>query len=201
MTVFNSATPKGGTTPVSPDEERFLKISVSSLEDLNQLERENILEARNWLFAPRRKLSVDQLLDPLFVRDLHHRMFRHIWKWSGKFRDCELNIGVEPASIQQRYFSLMADVKAWVGFGTFPPDEICIRFHHALVVVHPWRNGNGRHARLIADRLAVSFGNPPFTWGGGVALEAKGDTRDLYLAAMKQADRREFARLMAFARG
>jgi fido (protein-threonine AMPylation protein) len=103
--------------------------------------------------------------------------------------------------VQQRYFSLLADVKAWVEFGTYPPDEVCVRFHHALVVVPPWRKGNGRHARLIADRLAVGFGNPPFTWGGGLALEVKGDTRELYLAAMKQADHRDFAPLMTFARG
>lgn len=201
MTVFKSVTPKGGTTPVSTDEERFLKISVTSLEELNQLERENILEARSWLFAPRRKLDVHQLLDPLFVRDLHRRMFRHVWKWAGKFRDCEVNIGVEPAQVQQRYFSLMADVKTWVEFGTFPPDEICIRFHYTLVAVHPWRNGNGRHARLIADRLALAFGKSPFTWGGGVALEAKSDTRQLYLAAMKHADQGNLGPLLAFARG
>jgi len=119
----------------------------------------------------------------------------------GEVQDCELYIGVEPAQVQQRYFSLMADAKAWVEFGTFPLDEVCIRFNHALVVVHPWRNGNGRHARLIADRLAVAFGNQSFTWGGGVELEAKSDTRDRYLAAMKQADRRDFAPLLAFARG
>lgn len=201
MTRFKAPVPKGGTTPVSPDEERHLKISVTSLAELNQFERENILEARTWLFAPRRKLTAVELLDPLFVRDLHHRMFRHVWKWAGKFRDCELNIGVKPALVQQRYFSLLADVKAWVEFSTFPADEICIRFHHALVVVPPWRNGNGRHARLVADRLAVALGKPPFTWGGGVALEAKGDTRDLYLAALKEADCGNFAPLIAFARG
>jgi fido (protein-threonine AMPylation protein) len=91
-------------------------------------------------------------------------------------------------------------VKAWIEYESFFADEICIRLHHGLVAVHPWRNGNGRHARLIADRLAVAFGNSPFTWGGGQALEARSDTRDRYLAAMRAADAGDFARLSAFAR-
>jgi Fic family protein len=34
-----------------------------------------------------------------------------------------------------------------------PVDQIGIHFHHRLVSIHPFPNGNGRHARLIADVL------------------------------------------------
>lgn len=98
-----------GTTPVSPDEERFLVRSVTTLEELNLLERENILEARRWLFSPRRKRTPDELLDHLLVRDLHHRMFRHVWRWAGKIRDCELNLGVAPHQVEIRLVSLLED--------------------------------------------------------------------------------------------
>ncbi len=127
-------------------------------------------------------------------------MFRHIWRWAGKLRDCELNLGVPPHEVEVRFVSLMADARAWVEYETFPADELCVRMHHGLVAIHPWRNGNGRHARLLADRLAVALGRTPFTWGGGIELEAKSDTRTHYLAALRQADQNDFEPLVSFAR-
>ncbi len=189
-----------GTTPVSPDEERFLIPSVATLAELNLLERENILDARRWLFSPRRKPTSTDLLDHLFVRDLHRRMFRHVWRWAGKLRDCELNLGLPPHEVETRLYSLLDDTKAWITYGTFPPDEICIRLHHGLVAIHPWRNGNGRHARLLVDRLVVALGRLPFTWGGGAELTARTDTRASYLAALRAADAGDFQPLLTFAR-
>ncbi|MBC8011311.1 MAG: mobile mystery protein B [Burkholderiales bacterium] len=201
MSPLQPARDDSGTTPVSPDEERFLIPGVATLAELNLLERANILEARLWLFAPRRKLTPADLLDHLLVREVHRRMFRHVWRWAGKIRDCELNLGVAPREVETRLYSFLKDVRAWHLYVAFGPDELCVRLHHGLVVIHPWRNGNGRHARLLADRLAVSLGRPIFTWGGGAELEAKNDTRARYLAALKQADAGDFAALTTFARG
>lgn len=200
MNLLTSHRDDSGTTPVSPDEERFLIPSVSTLAELNLLERENILEARRWLFSSRRKFTPTELLDHLLVRELHRRMFRHIWRWAGKLRDCELNLGAPPVEVGTRLVSLLEDAQAWISYDTFPADELCVRLHHGLVAIHPWRNGNGRHARLMADRLAVALGRTPFTWGGGIELEAKNDTRTNYLTALRQADHGDFAALVAFAR-
>jgi fido (protein-threonine AMPylation protein) len=51
-----------------------------------------------------------------------------------------------------------------------PLDQIAIRYHHRLVFIHPFPNGNGRHARLIADVLIEQLGAPPFSWGGSTSL-------------------------------
>lgn len=200
MSLLPPSRDGSGTTPVSPDEERFLIPSVATLAELNLLERANILEARRWLFAPRRKLSPSDLLDHLFARELHRRMFREVWRWAGKIRDCELNLGVPPREVETRLYSLFHDARMWNEHAVFAPDELCIRLHHGLVAIHPWRNGNGRHARLLADRLAVALERPAFTWGGGAELEAKNDTRALYLAALRQADAGDFSTLIGFAR-
>jgi Fic-DOC domain mobile mystery protein B len=200
MNLLPPSRDDSGTTPVSPDEERFLIPSVATLSELNLLERDNINEARVWLFAPRRRLAPTDLLDHLFVRELHRRMFRRVWRWAGKIRDCELNIGVPSHQVETRLYSLFQDARTWNEHAVFAPDELCIRLHHALVAIHPWRNGNGRHARLLADRLAVALRRPAFTWGGGAELEAKNDTRTLYLAALRKADAGDFSALIAFAR-
>jgi fido (protein-threonine AMPylation protein) len=74
--------------------------------------------------------------DPLeasYVRTLHSKMFEHVWKWAGKYRTNELNIGCDPAEIVQRIPQLLGNTKYWLEHKTFPIDEYLIRFHHQLV--------------------------------------------------------------------
>jgi fido (protein-threonine AMPylation protein) len=47
-----------------------------------------------------------------------------------------------------------------------------VRFHHRLVLIHPFPNGNGRHARLMADLLVIQLGRERFTWGRESLREA-----------------------------
>ena len=75
-----------------------------------------------------------------------------------------------------------------------------MRFHHRLVLIHPFRNGNGRHARLAADLLVADLGAQPFTWGGA-ELTAPTDLRNDYLTALRHADTTEdFTPMIEFAR-
>jgi fido (protein-threonine AMPylation protein) len=63
-------------------------------------------------------------------------------------------------------------------------DQIAIRFHHRLVTIHPFPNGNGRHARLIADVLIEQLGKPCFSWGGSSSLVDASALRQQYIAAL-----------------
>ena len=107
--------------------------------------------------------------DPLeesYVRELHHRMFDNVWKWAGTYRKHELNIGCDSREIPQRVPQLLGNVQYWLELKTFPVDESLVRFHHQLVSkIHPFPNGNGRHARMITDVVAVKLGYPDFTLG------------------------------------
>ena len=94
---------------------------------------------------------------------------------------------------------LIGDTSYWIEDGTFPADEIAIRFHHRLVFIHPFANGNDRHARLMADVLARLQGRPEFTWGGADIM-AQGDIRRGYIDALKAADKKDMGPLLQFAR-
>ena len=84
----------------------------------------------------------------------------------------------------------------------FDADETAVRFHHQLVWIHAFPNGNGRHARLMADLLAVRLGNQRLSWGGGQAsITSAGVLRDRYLKALRAADQGQLDDLIAFARG
>ena len=94
---------------------------------------------------------------------------------------------------------LLDDTRVQIEHASCPPDEIAIRFHHRLVGIHPFTNGNGRHARLMADLLVERLKRPRFTWGRRSLIDAS-DTRQEYIAALRAADRRDIAPLRAFAR-
>ena len=97
--------------------------------------------------------------------------------------------------------ALVADARTGVESGTFPPDELAARFHHRLVHIHPFVNGNGRHGRFAADYLVSALGRPRFTWGIGLGLERQA-LRAQYRRALQRmdADFDDVAELLAFAR-
>jgi Fic-DOC domain mobile mystery protein B len=161
---------------------------------LNEAEQENIARAQDWALGRRR--------DPLsekFVKDLHRQMFGEVWRWAGRFRTSPRNIGIDYWEIPVALRQLLDDVKAWIEYKSYPPDEIAVRFHHRLVQIHPFPNGNGRHARLMADLLVMRLGGERFSWGRE-SLRDAGAMRQRYIAALQAADNHDTGPLLAFAR-
>jgi Fic-DOC domain mobile mystery protein B len=186
--------PKGGTHLSEEDKEGLIPSYISTRAELNQAEQENITKAQIWAFAKKRDpLDVD------FLRKLHKRMLGDVWKWAGTFRKTERNIGIDPLQIQVQLRQLIDDTRYHIDHNTYPPEEIAARFHHRLVYIHPFSNGNGRHSRMTTDILLEYMGQERFTWGAG-DLETKGEIRDRYIASLKAADEHDFAQLISFVR-
>ncbi len=127
-------------------------------------------------------------------------MYGEVWKWAGKFRKSEKNIGVPHHLIGIELKKLMDDTLFWIAHSTYSPDEIAIRFKHRLVSIHCFPNGNGRHSRIMADLIVEKiFGLPPFSWGHSHLSETN-TSRDNYLRALKKADLHDYSELVHFAR-
>ena len=195
MTLFGQ---EDGKTPLSAEEQGDLIPNLATREELNEWERQNILEAHVWALDARNIGRRDPLAEA-YVRELHRRMFDQTWKWAGLYRSTEKNIGIPFYQIRDALAALLGDARYWLEHRTYAPDEIAVRFHHGLVFIHPFANGNGRHARLMADVLAYRQGRPVFTWGGAELVRA-GDFRRRYIEALQAADRNEMKPLMEFAR-
>ena len=187
-----------GNTPLSADERADLLPNLANQEELNEWERQNIVEAYAWALAPNNLRRRDPLVEP-YVRDLHRRMFDQTWRWAGAYRTTEKNIGVPSAEIREGLAALLGDARYWLEHETYSPDELAVRFHHRLVFIHPFANGNGRHARLMADVLAQRQARPGFAWGSGDVMRA-GDFRQRYIEALRAADAHDIGPLLAFAR-
>ena len=194
--MVDLSTPEGdGHTPLyHEDTEGLIPTHIATRDDLFEAEQRNIAEA-----LLRRPPTVSALLDDRFLRDLHKHMFGRVWTWAGKCRTRETNIGMSPADIGVAVRSLVDDALARIEYATYEPDESPIRFHHRLVAIHPFRNGNGRHGRVAADYLALSLGRRRFTWGAGLDIDTP-SLRLKYRAALQEADRGDIARLLVFAR-
>lgn len=186
-------------TPLEPHErEGLLPTWITHRRDLNEAEQENIVEGAAWVRG-RRRVSLERMLSEDFMRTLHKRMLGDVWEWAGTFRTTERNIGIQAYRIGVELGSLLRDVLYWIEHETFPADEIAVRFHHRLVAIHPFPNGNGRHARLAADLLIERLGGERFSWGGG-SLADVGELRARYVASLRAADNHNFAPLLEFAR-
>jgi Fic family protein len=72
-----------------------------------------------------------------------------------------------------------------------------VRIHHRLVVIHPFRNGNGRHARLMGD-IFLSAQKLPFPQWPYEEMTNEGSPRSEYIAALKAADREDYGPLVRY---
>lgn len=186
-----------GATPLDPDEMEGLKIKhIATHEELNRFEQDNINEALQWL-GIRHKGDV---LTEKFVKTLHQKMFGKVWSWAGSFRQSGKNIGVDWHQIPVSLHTLLQDVHYWIEQKTYSTDEIAVRFHHKLVWIHLFANGNGRHARLMTDVLLEDIlKQKPFTWNTK-NIDGKNEVRDIYLTALRQADNSDYSMLLDFVR-
>jgi Fic-DOC domain mobile mystery protein B len=185
-----------GATPMDPDEvEGLIPRHITLKRELDEFEQANIMAAQEWV----EKRVAKQLLSEAYVRKLHKRMFDKTWKWAGQFRKTEKSIGVDPMQISVNLRDLLDDVKCWREFDTYSIEEQAVRLHHRLVLIHPFANGNGRHARMFTDAFLRSCGAAPFSWGR-INLVNASATRTAYINALRAADGRDYRPLLAFVR-
>lgn len=189
-----------GATPLDADDVSGLIPShISTQGELNEAEQANIVQAQVWANARQHR----EVLTDTFARDVHRRMFGDVWRWAGKYRTTEKNIGVAPHDIPAGVRNLFADATYWIAHDVYPLDEIGARVHHRLVAVHAFPNGNGRHARLFTDILLRANGGQPFSWGAlthRADLGGEGEVRKAYIESLREADAGRYEKLFAFVR-
>ena len=186
-------------TPLNDEEKEGLRIvTITTTEELNEFEQQNIEEAMLWLVS--KKLKPEVILTEKFLKDLHYKMYAKTWKWAGEFRKTEKNIGVNYWKISTELKILLDDCLFWIYNKTYEPDETAIRFKHRLVSIHCFPNGNGRHSRLIADVIIEKiFKKTLFTWGQS-NLSNTNPIRIQYIKALKTADLGNVLPLILFSR-
>lgn len=187
-----------GQTPLDEDEKEGLKIkSITTQRELDEFEQLNIEKAVEWTIHT--NLKQERIFSEKFIKDLHKKMYGDVWKWAGKFRTSNKNIGIKWTAISTELKTLLDDANFWVSHNTYPQKEIAIRFKHRLVAIHCFPNGNGRHSRLMADIIMESiFKKDIFSWQASNMVKAD-IVRKAYILALKKADAGNIIPLIEFA--
>lgn len=188
-----------GQTPLDLEEKLDLIPSIITRDDLNAYEQENIVQARRWLIQ-KNVLAKINIFTEEFIKLLHKRMYDEVWKWAGQYRKSNKNIGVEFYLIPVMLRELLDDGRYWLEHGTYCIEDLAIIFHHRLVKIHLFANGNGRHARLCADAIIYKYGGMILSWGDNDALYNANQVRDQYISALRMADNGNYAPLLEFAK-
>lgn len=188
-----------GQTPLDLEEKLDLIPSIITREDLNAYEQENIVHARRWLMQ-KNVLAKINIFTEEFIKLLHKRMYDEVWKWAGQYRKSNKNIGVEFYLIPVMLKELLDDGRYWLEHGTYCIEDLAIIFHHRLVKIHLFANGNGRHARLCADAIVYKYGGMRLSWGDNDALYKANQVRDHYISALRMADNGNYVPLLEFAK-
>jgi fido (protein-threonine AMPylation protein) len=131
------------------------------------------------------------------LRKIHYEMFREVWDWAGIYYQGPLrNIGIKSTYIPFQVRELCKDVRFWLESQTEMTFlEQCAQIHFRLAKIHPFPNGNGRHARLCGDLFLHSlFGQKPM-WPE-IIFVSNGNGRKEYIQTLKNADQGDFSGLI-----
>ena len=182
-----------GQTPLH-DVSGLKLAGIKSRADLLPHEAENVRQAHvKYLAArPSRRLCP---FDLPWLKKLHRDMLGNVWKWAGRFRQSETNLGVPPHQIEVSLVNLLADLKTWGASGMSLLEQ-ATHLHYRAVHIHPFQDGNGRWARLLANIWSKQNGGPVVVWLEET-IGAESVIRSEYLAAVKQADQGDLEPLVA----
>jgi Fic-DOC domain mobile mystery protein B len=182
-----------GETPIE-DRSGLKTKAITTREELNKFEAENIRRAtvKYLLRKPSWKKTPFNLC---WALKLHKEMFGKVWTWAGTIRTSDLNLGVPWQQIEISLQIPLDDLVCWSGYGT-PLMEQAAMLHHRAVQIHPFRNGNGRWARMLTNIWLTRNGHAPTAWPPDVTGE-ESEIREEYLNAIRAADAGDNAPLLA----
>jgi Fic-DOC domain mobile mystery protein B len=165
---------------------------ISTKKELDVWEAENVLHAVSKYLSKKTAFELSEKT----IKGVHKEMFGATWKWAGAFRRKVLNIGIAPEQIGVEIKKLIDDSKYW-SENKMQILEQAVRIHHRLVMIHPFENGNGRHARLVSDIILFTAGHAMPKWPDKDMVDNT-DIRKEYIKALKEADKGDFDPLMKF---
>lgn len=181
------------------------RLGITRVRDMNEAESQALLIAQD---AALDRYGPDHRFTATDVSDLHRLWLGPIYDWAGQYR--RVNIG--KAGFQFAHAPLIPRLMAEFERGPLarhtpchPGDDAAVaaalaEVHAELIIIHPFREGNGRLARLLTLLMALQAGLPPLDFGplggrgrsayiGGIHAAVGGDYRPLAAAFVRVIER------------
>ena len=174
-----------GETPLN-DISGLISKWVRTVADLDKAELENMI-APTVKYLSARPSEKKAPFTAEWMLKLHGEMLSDVWAWAGTIRNAELNIGIDCWKIRPALEELAQDVTYWRKCENRDLIEEAAMLHHRAVQIHPFSNGNGRWARLMAEIWLRQHSHPGINWPEN-AMSKESPIRKEYIDAMKTAD-------------
>lgn len=126
---------------------------------------------------------------------IHEVWLGGIYPWAGRYRQVNLGKGGFQFASARTIPQLMAEfergpLRQYTPCTSTSPDEVAAALaivHTELVLIHPFREGNGRLARLLTTLMVLQAGLPLLDFG-----PIKGRRRQGYFAAVQAGIKRDY---------
>lgn len=180
-----SGSPEGQFEPGSGDQ---VLRNLRGIVDPAEMDRLESVELVRTLDELVHEVDVDQRFTTADICGMHRRWLGGIYAWAGQYRSVNVEKDGFPFAAAYLIEGLMADLEsgALARFTPCRPGDVTTvaaalaNVHVELVLIHPFREGNGRISRLLATLMALQAGLPLLDFSG-----LTGSARHGYFAAVQ----------------
>lgn len=160
-------------------------MGITSRDDMEVAETAELWVAEENLLE---SIKQDQLFTAVDICSMHRQWLRNIYPWAGKFRQVNISKGAFDFAMARAIPAMMRDFEANQLVKYTPclfqsHEEVAMALaevHVELMLIHPFREGNGRIGRLLATLMALQAGLPPLDFS-----EMAGHLKEDYFAAVR----------------
>jgi len=111
-------------------------------------------------------------ISTLHLKRWHRRWLGNVYEWAGQYRSVNMSkdgFPFAPAAQLPRLMQLfdtnyLARYTPCMGMNTTQLVDAIAVIHVEFILMHPFREGNGRISRLLADVMAVQAGREPLDY-------------------------------------
>ena len=193
-----------GEEEFEPDSNRKVlrnSLGLTSPRDVDSMEAAllAVAQARSYV-----QIETDTRITVDLIRSLHRSWLGSLYEFAGEIRTVDLakdTVRFAPvAYMAGSLLGLDATFARYTPCDGMDLDRLVdaiARVHAELVLVHPFREGNGRLSRWVADLMALQAGFPPLEWGFDWNPVER---RVRYFAALRRGFAMEFSPLESLVR-
>ena len=166
-----STNPEGQYQPGSGERVLLNRLGISIASEMDQIELELLVKLAEVLFS---EVEQGQVLSAENLCEWHRRWLGNVYNWAGSYRSVNMGkgdfqfatAGLIPGLMKQFEEGFLVPMACYEGMDDGALIEALAVVHIEFVLIHPFRDGNGRLARLLAVVMALQAGRPvlDFSW-------------------------------------
>jgi cell filamentation protein len=164
-----SGNSEGQYQPGSSNQVLLNKLGIINPEEMDEIELGLLDELTSVLLDD---IEVDQRISAADLCEWHRRWLGNVFSWAGQYRSVNMAKGDFQFATAHLIPQLMQTFEEKFLYAYTPCEdmddeqlvEALANVHLEFILIHPFREGNGRLGRLLATIMALQAGRPPLDY-------------------------------------